>query len=248
MSDASETAPSEAPPPAESAPGGERLGCESAEASEPVVSDRAPGTERLTGEPSTPDAKRFEVYEDFAANQQWGGNEQPEGTHDTFSAEKARIKVAHDLGVRCGEECAEKDGLTATDPETGKAWVNPDQFIADYGKGIDAIRFDGSDPVIVEYKGVGVADPSERPTGDQILAQKDQDPAQLTDKWVENKIGEMRAYNDPMADRLQQAYDSGSLTCRMYVTTVDSNGEECQTYQAEFKRKDIIPAKKGWRA
>jgi hypothetical protein len=161
-----------------------------------------------------------EFKEEFKEAQEKGVKTgKPEGTKGEISAETARVKVVHDLGVSKGKIKAVNDGFSPNNPATGRSWENPYEFDGPFGKGIDDIMFDkNGDPVILEYKG-----------GRSELGSD-----QMQKSWVCRKIKQLKRLNDPMALTLEKAMLKGRLKGRLYRTPVSDEGEAGEP----FKEKD----------
>lgn len=157
-----------------------------------------------------------DVDRDYTTDVEDEASDLPEGTHREITADTARVKYVHDRGVEHGKIKAVGDGLSPTNPGTGKGWNNPYEFDGPFGHGIDDIMFNKKgNPVILEYKG-GISELG---------------PQQMKKSWICIKIRELKKLNDPMAIILEKAMKNGLLTGRIYRTPVDKDGNVGKTHQ-----------------
>ncbi len=118
----------------------------------------------------------------------------------------ARIRESHDMGVEGGRARALRENITIED------WNTPQQWIPEFGRGIDDIGTRGSKLLVIEHKG-----------GSSRLASGR--AVQMSNEWVGQKIAQLEILGDPMSARLLQKARSGDLQGVVYRTRQLQGGE-----------------------
>jgi hypothetical protein len=193
------------------------------------------GQRRVTGDGARPVRREpfsgdrdfgKEITKSFTDRQKledrWGGQRE-EFLEQRGAREQGRLSAKLKESYQVGIEGAKSRTLSRHRIKVDK-WDNPFKHaeIGETGRGIDDIgtRRDGS-KVILEWKGEGGR----------------KGPGQLGNSWLGRKLAELKAVNDPMADKLLSQLRKGRLTSRVYTTKIgqdgkpDTEGTSIRTYK-----------------